>query len=36
MKSITIVTVTPRFPASAVTASIWVLFPSMSTAHSRW
>ncbi len=30
----TIVTVTPRAAASAVTASIWVLLPSTSTAHS--
>ena len=31
MKSITIVTVMPRRAASAVTASIWVLFPSIRT-----
>jgi hypothetical protein len=30
-----IVTVTPRRSASAVTASIWVLFPSIRTGHSR-
>ena len=36
MKSMMIVTVTPRRAASAVTASIWVLFPSMRTTHSRW
>jgi hypothetical protein len=35
MKSITIVTVTPRLAASAVTASIWVLLPSTRTARSR-
>ena len=35
MKSMTIVTVMPRLAASAVTASIWVLLPSMRTAHSR-
>lgn len=35
MKSMTMVTVTPRRAASAVTASIWVLFPSIRTAHSR-
>ena len=35
MKSMTIVTVTPRRAASAVTASIWVLLPSIRTAHSR-
>ena len=36
MKSMTTVTVMPRLAASAVTASIWVLFPSIRTAHSRW
>jgi len=36
MKSITIVTVTPRLAASAVTASIWALLPSIRTTHSRW
>ena len=35
MKSMQIVTVMPRLAASAVTASIWVLFPSMRTTHSR-
>ena len=35
MKSMTIVTVMPRRPASALTASIWVLLPSMRTARSR-
>ncbi len=33
MKSMTIVTVTPRLAASAVTASIWVLLPSMRTTQ---
>ena len=36
MKSMMIVTVTPRRAASAVTASIWVLLPWIRTAHSRW
>jgi hypothetical protein len=36
MKSMTIVTVMPRFPASAVTASICVLLPSIRMTHSRW
>ena len=35
MKSMTIVMLMPRLAASAVTASIWVLFPSIRTAHSR-
>jgi hypothetical protein len=36
MKSITIVAVTPRLAAPAVTASICALLPSMRTTHSRW
>ena len=36
MKSMMIVTVTPRRAAPAVTASIWVLLPSIRTAHSRF
>ena len=35
MKSMLIVTVTPRAAASAVTASIWVLLPSTRTTQSR-
>ena len=35
IRSMMIVTVTPRAAASAVTASIWVLLPSMRTTHSR-
>jgi G:T/U-mismatch repair DNA glycosylase len=36
MRSMTIVTVTARRAASAVTASICVALPSTRTTHSRW